>query len=70
MKMFDDAMEKLLWPAKRHHAIKRVGQDCEILELSGVVRQHLPGVVKDLLFDFVEESYRTIAPKTLVKQLD
>jgi hypothetical protein len=46
MKMFDDAVEKLLWPAKRHHGIKRVGQDCEIFELSGVVRGHLPGVVK------------------------
>jgi hypothetical protein len=24
----------------------------------------------DLLLDWIEESYRTIAPKTLVKQLD
>jgi predicted DNA-binding protein (MmcQ/YjbR family) len=39
----------------------------------GKVTIHVAGVPKrerEVLFDFVEESYRTIAPKKLVKQLD
>lgn len=30
----------------------------------------LPAKEADVLFDFVEESYRTVAPKKLVKELD
>lgn len=30
----------------------------------------VPKEERDVLFDFIEESYRTIAPKKLVKQLD
>ena len=30
----------------------------------------VPKAAREVLFDFIEESYRTIAPKTLVKQLD
>jgi len=40
---------------------------------AGWVTIYVDGVPKgerDVLFDFVEESYRTIAPKKLVKQLD
>jgi predicted DNA-binding protein (MmcQ/YjbR family) len=40
---------------------------------AGWVTVYVDGVPKeerDVLFDFIEESYRTIAPKTLVKQLD
>lgn len=40
---------------------------------AGWVTVYIAGVPKeerDVLFDFIEESYRTIAPKKLVKQLD
>ncbi len=40
---------------------------------AGWVTIHVAGVPKEereVLFDFIEESYRTIAPKKLVKQLD
>ena len=40
---------------------------------AGWVTIHVDGVPKEereVLFDFIEESYRTIAPKKLVKQLD
>jgi hypothetical protein len=30
----------------------------------------VPKQERDVLFDFVEESYRAVAPKTLVKRLD
>ena len=30
----------------------------------------VPAAERDVLFDFVEESYRAVAPKTLVKRLD
>lgn len=30
----------------------------------------VPEAEREVLFDFIEESYRTIAPKKLVKQLD
>jgi predicted DNA-binding protein (MmcQ/YjbR family) len=30
----------------------------------------VPAEERDVLFDFVEESYRAVAPKTLVKRLD
>jgi hypothetical protein len=30
----------------------------------------VPSDQREVLIDFVEESYRTVAPKTLVKRLD
>jgi predicted DNA-binding protein (MmcQ/YjbR family) len=32
--------------------------------------EHIPEGERDVLFDFVEESYRAVATKTLVKRLD
>jgi predicted DNA-binding protein (MmcQ/YjbR family) len=39
---------------------------------AGWVSVHVPpeGCPTELLMDWIEESYRTVAPKTLVKQLD
>ena len=62
-------------PESREHALSYEGSLLPGYGLGkhGWVTVYLdcvPNDEKDVLFDFVEESYRTVAPKTLVKQLD
>ncbi len=62
-------------PESRDHALSYDGSLLPGYGLGkhGWVTVYLDGVPPaehDVLLDFVEESYRTIAPKTLVKRLD
>ena len=62
-------------PDSRDHALSFEGSVLPGYGLGkhGWVTIHVDGVPKDereVLFDFVEESYRAVAPKTLVKKLD
>ena len=62
-------------PDSREHAMSFEGSIPTGYGLGkhGWVTIYLDGVPADqreVLFDFVEESYRTVAPKTLVKRLD
>jgi predicted DNA-binding protein (MmcQ/YjbR family) len=62
-------------PESRDHALSYAGSLLPGYGLGkhGWVTVYLDGVPAgehDVLLDFVEESYRTVAPKTLVKRLD
>jgi hypothetical protein len=53
VKMFQDGVEKLLWPEKRRFYIKRTETDCQLVELEPLVKRLLPGVLADLYFEFL-----------------
>jgi hypothetical protein len=55
MKMFQDGVEKLLWPQKRRYYIKRTETDCRIIELAPLLKGLLPAALTGALFDFLEE---------------
>jgi hypothetical protein len=55
LKMFDDAVAKLLWPEKRRLYIKRTATDCDIIDLQPVVKPFLVGILSNLLSEFLEE---------------
>jgi hypothetical protein len=61
MKMFQDAVGKLLWPEKRRYYIKKTETDCRIIELKPIIARLLPGILVELLLDFVtEETKRSV----------
>jgi hypothetical protein len=55
VKMFEDGVEKLLWPEKRYGWIKRTVTDCRIVDLQPIYQHLLPGVLEDLLFEYLQE---------------
>jgi cytochrome c5 len=50
--MFQDGVEKLLWPEKRHRSVLRVQQDCYLFDLQPALKDLLPGVLRDWVFKF------------------
>ncbi len=55
VKMFDDGVEKLLRPEKRNGWIKRTLTDCRVVDLKPLYERLLPGVLEDLLFEYLQE---------------
>lgn len=53
--MFEDGVEKMLWPEKRDRWIKRTLTDCQIVDLKPVVAHLLPGVLAGLLVEAAEQ---------------
>jgi hypothetical protein len=59
MKMFDDAVEKLLWPEKRRYYIKRTETDCYLVTLTDLrplIERLAPGLLIEAMLELTEES--------------
>lgn len=54
LKMFDDGVEKLLWPEKRHNYMIRTLTDSQLVDLAPIVKKMLPGIVHDWIFELVQ----------------
>lgn len=63
MRMFQDGVEKLLWPEKRRYYIKRTQADSQLLDLLPVINSLLPGVIEEWLTEFLEREVAAVIDK-------
>jgi hypothetical protein len=63
--MFQDGVEKLLWPEKRRRYMLRTQQDCEIFELQPALRQLVPGVLREWIFESLQARLLGAADKLI-----
>jgi hypothetical protein len=53
LRMFEDGITKLLWPERREGWIKRVRNDCRIVDLRPLFEHLLPGILAELLYEYL-----------------
>jgi hypothetical protein len=63
MKMFQDGIEKMLWPDKRRYYIKRTQTDSQLIDLLPLVQALMPGAVEEWLADFLARDVTAVVDK-------
>jgi hypothetical protein len=66
--MFQDGIEKLLWPEKRRNHMLRTLSDCSIFDLQPAFKDLVPAILRDWIFNFLQDKLLATAENLITAQ--